>query len=706
MKSKNHGTHVRSTGAIVFATLSLTVLMTLTASAGEELEQIVVVAQKRVENIQDVPISITALSADALQTKGVSGTEDLATSVPGLVFHHTANEANFFIRGVGTNLFGPNTEQTVALFVDGVYFPAPEANIFDFNNIERIEVLKGPQGTLFGRNTTGGVIQVITRDPSQIAAADISVGYGNYDTSSASFYATTGLASNLAVDIAGLYENQGRGFGTDFTTGRNIYKDADNNISISNKWLFEPSDLTSVRLRIDFSHTYNTTAPDIPPGVIGPDHISTFRGYYNSLDDVRDFERVNTGGVSLNIDHDFGNFRFVSISSYRQSSSEFATDQDGTPLPISDIVIPSATSDWTQEFQLQSGNASKIKWTLGTFYYNAKAAFDPADIDQSGQHIILADKQSTQSSAVFAQATAPLVLDTNLTLGLRYTTENQQFAAPTFAVYGSFIPVPDAKQKFDKLTFRVALDHRFTSDVLGYVSYNRGFKSGGFNLIAPFDAPYKPETLNASEVGLKTELFSHRLRLNSAAFFYDYKDIQTEVPVTGGTKVINGPAATIKGAEFDFEALATENLSLNGGVSFLHGRYTDFARAPFVSAQGVPSIGVGTGRDTIATPPLTANFGPGYRLKTSIGDIRPQITVLYDDGYFFFPDNRLKQPAYVLLNSQVAWTQPSQRYSVRVWGKNLTDRHTYQTRSEQTGIGDQEKFAPPRTFGVTFDARF
>jgi iron complex outermembrane receptor protein len=169
---------------------------------GAQLEEITVTAQKRVERGQDVPISDSTVSATEAAARGINDTTSLQMAIPGLVIDHTANEGNIFIRGVGTNLFGPASEQTVAVYVDNVYMPSPEANLFSFNNIDRVEVLKGPQGTLFGRNTTGGVVQIITKDPSTTFGGDVSVGYANYDTVSAQGYVTGGILPDLAADLA------------------------------------------------------------------------------------------------------------------------------------------------------------------------------------------------------------------------------------------------------------------------------------------------------------------------------------------------------------------------------------------------------------------------------------------------------------------------------------------------------------------------
>jgi iron complex outermembrane receptor protein len=296
---------------------------------GGQLAEITVTAQKRVERAQDVPISDSTVSAGEALSRGITDTTSLQMAVPGLVIDHTANEGNIFIRGVGTNLFGPSSEQTVAVYVDGVYMPSPEANLFSFNNIDRVEVLKGPQGTLFGRNTTGGVVQVITKDPSTTFGGDVSVGYANYDTVTSQAYVTGGVLPDLAADLAVMYENQGIGWGHNFTTDRENGIEAKNNYSVRSKWKFTPSDATTVKLIVDYSRQYSNYGYQVVPGVhsaVVP--TITYPGPYNALGDLNDFELEREKGVSLQLDQDAQIFRIVNILSYRHTEVGYFLDQD------------------------------------------------------------------------------------------------------------------------------------------------------------------------------------------------------------------------------------------------------------------------------------------------------------------------------------------------------------------------------------------
>jgi len=669
------------------------------------LEEVTVTAQRRAERQQDVPIADSAINFAEAQMRGISDTTGLQMAVPGLVINHTANEGNIFIRGVGTNLFGPASEQTVAVYVDGVYMPSPEANLFSFNNIERVEVLKGPQGTLFGRNTTGGVVQIITREPTAKLGGDASLGYASYDTVSAQGYLTGGLQGLFAGDLAVMYDNQGRGYGHNFTTGLENGIMAKNNYALRSKWKFTPTDSTTIKLLLDYSRQYTKFDYQLLPGIVSPlDGVSTYPGPYNALGGLRDYEMDKAKGVSLQVEQDAGPVRIVNILAYRHTEVEYLLDQDDTPVVGADLRLPSLAHNWSEELQIYSPDSSRIKWMVGGFYFDAFAGYTPVDINNAV--VVIDDHQLTRSKAGFGQATLPLLADTNLTAGARYTTEDQSFIGTTY-IGGSNLGTFTSEQSFSKTTWRAALDHHFTADMMGYVSVNRGFKSGGYNLITVAGTnSFLPEVLDAYEVGFKSEWLDHRLRVNAAAFWYNYKNIQIEVPVQGGTTTVNGPKARIKGIEAEIQARPVEALTLSGGFTYLDGKYIDYPEALAIGPLGQSGEVSATGNRTVSSPKVTGNASASYRFTLPYGHLEPTISGSYNDGYFFYADNRLTQPSYWLLNATMSWFSPDENLSVQVWGKNLNDALYYAGRSEQGGLGDAQRQAPPRTYGVTLRVKF
>lgn len=667
------------------------------ADDSPHLEDIIVTAQKTSQNLQVVPLAVSALTSTQLAQKGVEDTTALSAAVPGLVFVSAANVGNPFIRGVGTNQAEANSEQSVSLYIDGVLISAPTANMFSFSNIDRIEVLKGPQGTLFGRNATGGIIQIITRDPSSKPSLDLSVNYGNYGTLKASAYATGGLGENLKAGLSVDYANQSDGWGRNLTTGADTFKQAIGNISVRTKWVFTPSASTRITFAGDYAHLVNTDAYQQPPGVTSPfDPSVTYPGRYNTYDGLQTKDRVNTGGASLKIDQDVGNLHFVSITSYRRTHALYSIDEDGTPAAIQDLVAHMPAHNWTQEFQIHGPTAGRIKWVVGAFYYDAFAGYVPLEVN--GQPV-LSDFQKTRSYAGFGQATARTIFDINLTGGLRYSTEDQNFGFPA-------APVLNRTQHFSKWTYRIALDKQITDTVFGYVSYNVGFKSGGFGLTSP-PSSFKPEVLKAVEIGLKSEFFDRHVRLNLAAFDYDYQDIQVTVPQGPLLVILNAASARIRGVDADFQVIPVRNLTFSGGLTYLHGRYLDFPNALAISSEGIqaPSFDA-SGNVTTFTPKLTGTFTIDYRAKMAFGTLRPSATVSYNDGFFFTVDNRLRQSSYTLLNASLTWTSKDQRTDVSLWAKNIADVDYRASLNEASVIGDRQEQAPPRTFGITVTRHF
>lgn len=672
------------------------------ANERTQLEDIIVTAQKRGENLQDTPVSVSAISGEALTRQGIDDTTQLTAAVPSLVFSRTVNVGNFYLRGVGTNLFDPSSEQTVGVFVDGVYMPNPTANQFKLTDIERIEVLKGPQGTLFGRNTTGGVIQVVTRKPSQEPVLEISAGYDNYRTASVSAYATTGISDDVAISLSGFYEDQDRPYGRNLVNNKPAVA-ADGNFGVRGVLLFEPTPATEIKLSADYMRSKSSLYYHIPKGLVGPDGITTYQGRYNYSVSQDAFNLLRTGGVSLHVTQDLGGVSLVSISAYRKARSHTGLDQDVTPAVILDANIKTKSTEWTQELQLQSDKTGAFKWIIGGYYFNYKAGYDPAVINST---IVVKDHQRTESYAGFAQASYDLTERTTATAGIRYTYEKQKYVLPAFTALNDSATT-------NRVTWRLSLDHHFTDDVMGYVSWNRGSKSGGFNLLVPGTPPFGPETVDAYEVGLKSELLDRRVRLNMAAFYYDYRDIQVQTPISGATATSNGPKAKVQGIEADLQALVTDGLTISSGFVLLDNKFTKFPNGVAISANGVgancaltPTLCDFKDNYLPASPKFSANIGAEYEIRTDWGTITPSATLLYNDGYYYYPDNRVRQPSYFLLNASLTWRSNNDRYGITIYGRNITDTNYFEARAEQLGLSDVDFNAAPATVGVTFSAKY
>lgn len=691
---------------------------TSTATAGSDvskLEEITVTAQRRTERQQDVPIAVEAISgADAL-ARGVLDTSSLNGVVGSLSVTSLGPQNLVYLRGVGGNLAGANSETSVATYIDGVYIYAGDQNQFPLNAIDRVEVLKGPQGTLFGRNATGGLIQIITKDPTFDTHAELSAGYGNYATTTESLYATSGLTDTLAANVAIYAKNQGAGWGHDVTTGARTYYEDD--FDIRAKLLFVPNDRT--KITGTFSYGSQRSAmwnPQDIPGVVGVDGVVPAIGRFNTQSNSPTyFSTVDYFG-SLRIDYDLGFARIVSTSAYDKVYPVLVTDADYTALNL--VGVPASNQyaqNGQQEIQLVGNQTSRLTWMLGGNFFWAQAGFYP--ITEEGlalaplPNISLFAEQITRAEALFGQTTLALVSNTNLTAGFRYTYETITRPAGTEQVGDTVVgTLGHEHSSYGDPTWRLALDHKFTDDIMSYVSYNRGIKSGGYNLLASADVPsYKPEKLNAYEVGLKTEWLDHRLRLNAAGFLYKYSNMQVQEVELGGNETLNAAAATIYGVDTDFAASVTSNLTIEGSLSYLHGRYTKYPNAQGYTAsplQGGSFTFDADGRTTLFSPASSGNVGFTYTIPSVVGEFKSNATVTYQERIYTSADNRLQIPGYALLNGSVAWSPHNNpAWEVRAWTKNLTNKLYFSSRDE-SATGDFQVYAPPRTFGISVTAKY
>ena len=688
-----------------------------------QIEEILVTAQRRTERLQDVPITVNAVTGTNLANMAVTGTSTLQAFVPSLAIARQANGAAPFLRGVGFLVGDANAEGSVAIYLDGVYQPMAMGNFFEFDNIDRVEVLKGPQGTLFGRNATGGVIQVITRDPSHDPEAEISVGYGNYQTILGSLYGTAGFTESLAADLAVMYTSADEGYGRNLTTGLETVPPEE--LGVRTKWLYTPGETTKITLAGDYSHSENAGINAQP--VPGATTIAggTYPGRYNLWSNWKESSDVEITGASLQLDQGIGALHLKSISAWREIDGTWLLDQDMSQIPLVDVNMQQSSRLLSQELHLLSSAESTLQWLVGVYYLDYEAAQDPLNLAGlafagiPGGLDAFGETQTT-SASVFTQGTYPIAENTNLTLGFRYTWDETDSVSLWKASDAPFFIDPPTGEpahhtlKYDKPTWRISVDHRFAPDVLGYASYNRGIKSGNFSVSTPPSAlePYLPEQLDAYEVGLKTESLDNRLRLNGAAFYYDFKNLQFQQILAGTAFIFNGPSSTLYGAELESSFQASENLSLFANIGWLDTEIGDFPNAPNtirlpngLTIAGDPSFNA-KGNEMPYAPDFTGSVGFNYRIPASIGEFALSANAYYNDGNFAEVDNRLTVDSYLLVNATLGWTAPDGALSAQVWGKNLSDEYYYAQLTGQANLTDLGGPAPPRTYGLTIKYKF
>ncbi|WP_375402976.1 TonB-dependent receptor [uncultured Sphingomonas sp.] len=703
------------------------------ATAGQQpgdsaLQDIVVTAQRRSENLQDVPIVVSSVSGDRLKDSGISNLAQISTLVPGLTLRQAAGSVQTSIRGVGSSINGG--ENTAAIYIDDVYLPLQRDGLRELPDVEQIAVLKGPQGTLFGRNATAGVIQITTREPTKDLTVTADATVGNYETVRFNGFVSGGLSENIRASLSAQYEEQGKGYGRNLITGGGASQLL-HSFAIRGKLLFEPTDQTSITLAGDYlDRDANLHALHPTPGTsfvlpLGP--LGSRRDYYSN---VNSNFKLESGGGSLKIEHELDFATVKSVSAYRQSTARNIFDALPQGIPAFYVEFPrSPANSFSQELQLNSSPGSAFRWSAGAFYFRARDANRPQNLiffpslipgstDPSVPSLTIETfgRERTESVAGYAQADIDLTPRTTLTLGGRFTYEKRRVRGQTnLQLFGGVtVPGEEVAQSTtaNKPTWRVALNHEFDDDVMVYASYNRGFKSGGFNIASPAAPAYEPEQLDAYEVGIKSELFDRRLRLNIGGFYYDYNNIQVTQFIDGGNLISNGAKARLYGVDVDLLARLTSKLTLSGGLSIVDNKFVEYLNALGATPNAFPPGGTtqaafdASGNRLPGAQKYTANLLADYVTDASFGKLNFNVTANYNGKLFFEPDNFIRQDDYVMLNASVRLTSLDGRYSLTAWGRNLTNELIVTGGATLSFASLVAYEAPPRIYGVTAGFRF
>jgi len=690
-----------------------------------QLEEVIVTATRRAESLQDVPIAISVFNSEDLEASGIQTIQDLEAQTPGLTVTKQAGGVSVFLRGIGAIDNSAGQESAVATYVDGVYIPSLFGALFSFNNIDRVEVLKGPQGTLFGRNATGGLVHVITKDPSHEPQIKGSLNYGNYDTIGGNLYGTVGLSETVAADMALLFREQGEGYGRNITTGKEVGFLGDE-FGLRGKFLITPSERTSITFTYDYYQSEGDigSAKNSLPGSALLVDGSTYSGdFYNARGDFESFFETDVWGTALTVTHEFDNFDVKSITSYRDMIVVQQFDNDLTEQAVFNVRVDEQQYETvTQEFQVTSKSDSSFSWIIGAFFLHDESGFGGNNGlgllgRDLGTGVQIKNKIETTSYSIFGESKFTLTDQTNLTAGIRWTNDEREISGRTEILDASspdanvILTIPAQSANFDEgePSWRLVLEHSFTEDVMLYGSYNRGFKSGNFTTTDASSAPFQSEKIDAYEIGLKSQLLENRLQLNAAVFFYDYTNLQ--VPNFENSLLVtsNAGEAEIKGIDFDAEFLLTERLRLRFGGSYLDTEYTDYSNSPCSSRSPdgttVQFFCDATGNKLVRSPELTYNMTVFYNIPSDIGDFDVTVAYAYNDGFPWETDNRLKESSYNLMNAEISWTSQNGHLGASVFAKNLLDEE-YSVWSLALNYGDMYTMAPPRTYGVELKFSF
>jgi iron complex outermembrane receptor protein len=633
--------------------------------------------------------------------------------VPGLNFQANGSTAQPAIRGVSSSGSTAGDASNVAIYVDGVYQPFQARNYLDLVNIQRIEVLKGPQGTLFGRNATGGAISITTPDPQFKRSVLASVSYGRFNEISAQGHINLPLGDRAAMSVT-LKREVDDGFRKDAVTGaplaiRKVFNGRA-------KLRFQPSDTLNLVLSGDYLNTFdntvfsgqpldgNTAAATLPGAVIVTDPNSAALSFVP-------FVKVRGGGGSLRMELDLPFGRLKSITAYRRYTTDQRPDSDVTPVRLSESRLSPSDKTFTQEVNLASA-PGRLQWLVGAFYFDDRAklllrAFGGiAPTYTSVAQVLLTDVEThTRSYAVYGEATFKPTDRLSLIGGLRYNRDDISYDGT------NGILVVAAKADFNSVTPRASIKYDITDTANIYATYSKGFKAGVFNSSALVTAPVDPEKIDAYEIGFKGNA-GRTLSFSLAAYQYDYKDLQFQsFGATSSISVLQNAAdARIRGGELETNLRLFDALNVRVGVAYTHARYRDFPRAQgFVPRPTggnlsvvIPNAG---GNQMIRTPDWSGTVGADYSVAAFGGTIALTGNLYLSSRLYYDVANLVSQKPYQLLNASVTWTSSDDHFDIGIYGQNITDT-VYKQSVLISALANNVNYGRPSTYGVRMGFRF
>ena len=760
-----------------------------TAPSSGALEEIVVTAQKREQNSQDVGISVSAISGADLVSLGAVAATDITKSMPAVVLTQPNGPSSFTlsIRGITQNDFADHQESPAAIYVDDVYVSQMAGLAFSLFDIDRVEVLRGPQGTLFGRNATSGLAQFVSRRPT-----DEYEGYADVTTGEHNLFRVEGAVSGAlreGVDGRIAFEsNHYDPLFTHFGVAGGQDSENGNDWALRGQLLFklgDKSDLLFIgrlskedvsagawesRSTYSIGNGVDTFLPaggniGYGPGNHGPctngTNITPCTGYpgsgaFSTYGNFQGYARIATSGFTAKYTQDLGFARLTAIGDYQKLTKNYAEDSDTTPQTWFQFYNGSDVNQESGELRLNGGD-EKVNWTTGVyalridgryyegwdgnFNYFANQFITPANPSGAWPYSSVPGTDGgvpqtqipyslvTQSGAVFAQGEYRATELLGFTLGARYTYDKKDYhydwspeelfpqnslgsqivqltAVPGMALYNY-----DNTLTSNLYSGKAEMDLHFTPDLLAYLSYNRGVKGGGFNaplfpntistpaLLSALEI--KPEELNAFELGFKSEWLEHRLRLNGAAYYYDYKNNQVLTYLYAVAQLIRNAPAKNKGAEFEVEYAPTESLRLGLGAAYVDAIVQDIdARGTGVPGDYIPSN----------APRWSGNAMARYTWPAFTGHLSAQIDGNYLSSFWFgiadIPD--IRQGSYGLANARLNYLTHSEKIEVGVSLENLADKHYATMGFDNTGVNNLAQSYPgmPRWFKVHLNYKF
>ncbi len=739
--------------------MSLCVLSAVTARAADvpAIDEIIVTARKRTEVLSHVPQAVTVFRADDLARLGDTTSPELAQQTPNLMWHSILGFAapQIFLRGIGNATFNANQAGPVGIHIDGVYQGSSTTFGFAMFDLDRVEILKGPQGTLFGRNTTGGVINFISRkpDPSEGFTAEATATYGRFNQADLEAASGFNLTDKIAMRVAGVTLNR-----DGYVTNRNPASGIDDMGAIRVWALRDQVRFVGENIDVVLNIHGGQNHSDVPPGkqlgvvcpagvtVAQPGQCADFFGFKDTANPREGFtnlassDKIDAGGASADVTWTGPSFSIMSQTAFDENFRRLQNDSDVGPVSEVKTNVKAHSWQFSQELRVLSPQDQRLTWIGGGNYYTDKLsafqtfslnAFPPGVISHFfpvPEGIAGSLRQTTRSYALFGETNYKVLPRLNVTLGARWTRDRRA-ADPNaflFDITGTdkafidentarsrllvtTIPTSHLSSAWSRWSGRGVVSYAVTDQVLTYASIARGFKGGDYNggaLLAPAQSRIvDPEYVTAYEVGAKASTLDGRLSATASAFFYDFTNQQVAVLVPGSNATLqslaNAAKSRSKGLEFDVTAAPAEHLFLQIKTGFLDARFQRFA-------LDASNATLNYDGNRIASAPKFSLAGVArYGVPVGAGLLSAQSDASYKSGHFFSVDNdpALHEDGYLLVNARLIYEL--QRYSITAWVKNIGDVTYYVSGLANTAFGFSELVPGlPRTFGVTVSAKF
>lgn len=705
----------------------------------QALEEIIVSARRRDESIQQTPVAITALSTGQLEAKGTLNLGDLQGAAPNVLITNQnsgAAAANISIRGLTFADVEKSFDPTVAVVVDGVFIGTSTGQFFDFFDVEQLEVMRGPQGTLFGRNTIGGVISIKRTRPTGELGGKLEVGYGKFNTLTSRVVLNAPLTETLSAK-AFYFHNESDGYYRHGVTGKRVGASNNENFGIS--FLFQPSDnfdalLTLEKQVQDFDPVNSNIAKTGELFCLfEPEeqcNRNTTSDLYTVFNDPA-HSNYESPAVTLEMNYDLGAVQLTSVTGYRESDESQTQDFDAS---TADLYYTSRVQDFrqfSQELRAAGKLTDSFDYVVGGYFYDHKYDFfqqtrlfgaENPDADQT-------TTGKSQSLAFFGDFNWVITDQWRLSFGGRWTHDEKQN-------YNRVGPdqFPNVKYTGNKFTPKVGVDYRPNDDVMLYASWSRGYRSGGFSgrgqTLISSTTPFGPETVDSYEAGFKTSFFDRKLLFNVAAFYSDYKDLQqnTTIPVDGAvnneTVVTNVGSATVKGIEVDFTARPARGLTISGALGLMKSKFKDFLTQAPDSEDNLIDYNY-SAVDMIYSPKVTASLNAEYSYPTSFGEWNTSVGYRYISRYdqqisigpvqvidgvvhVLSNDPRVRSDRQGLIDASTTllFDVGKNRARVTVYGRNLADDRGPNAAFTVAGLWSFASAREPRTFGVQLGYEF